>query len=91
MAGCLCFQEGGGNWSCTKGYSQADLAALDGGRWEAYYIETYGSGDGWRDAVMEKVGSGDHALICVTKLMQHTIDGDVHRATDVSLIEVQRL
>ena len=66
--------DSGGAWSCTQKYTQAELAALEGGRWEAYYIQTTGSGDGWRDAVMQKVESGDHALICVTKLMQHTID-----------------
>eukprot|EP00966_Prymnesium_polylepis_P235779 5452904-Prymnesium_polylepis.1 len=46
--------KGGGNCSCTKDYSKEQLAALEGGRWEAYYIETYGSSDGWREAVMEK-------------------------------------
>eukprot|EP00966_Prymnesium_polylepis_P147324 3402949-Prymnesium_polylepis.1 len=29
------------------------LSAL-GGRWEAWFIEKYGSGDGWCEAVMEK-------------------------------------
>ena len=62
-----------GSWALTKAYSKEQLAALEGGRWEAWYIEKYGSGDGWRDAVLEKVGSGDHALICVTALMDHTI------------------
>ena len=66
--------QGGGTWGCTKDYTQAQLAELEGGRWEAWYIEKYGSGDGWREAVLKKVGSGDHALICVTNLMQHTID-----------------
>ena len=66
--------QGGGTWSVTKKYTKEQLAALEGGRWEAWYIEKHGSGDGWREAVLEKVGSGDHALICVTELMQHTID-----------------
>jgi hypothetical protein len=31
---------------------------------------------------MEKVGSGDHALICVTKLMQHTIEEGIRLFKD---------
>jgi hypothetical protein len=55
-----------GSWSITKGYSQPDLAALEGGRWEAWYIEKEKRGEEtphscWRESVMEKVGSGDHA------------------------------
>lgn len=63
-----------GSWSRTKHYTREELAKLEGGRWEAWFIETYGSGDGWRDAVLKKVESGDHALLSVTKLMQHSID-----------------
>eukprot|EP00966_Prymnesium_polylepis_P320598 7376972-Prymnesium_polylepis.2 len=28
--------KGGGAWACTKDYSQADMAALEGGRYEAW-------------------------------------------------------
>ena len=66
--------KGGGDWWQTKHYTQEQLAALEGGRWEAYFIETTGSGEGWYDAVLEQLGKGSHPLICVTELMQHTID-----------------
>ena len=66
--------KGGGGWSCTKHYTQTDLAALEGGRFEAWRIEKYGSSEGWQDDVMVKVGKGEHGLMCVTTLMQHAID-----------------
>lgn len=75
-----------GAWSLTKGYSKEQLAGLEGGRWEAWYIEKHKKsellGENWRDAVMEKVGSGDHALICVTELMEHTIQEGVRLFAD---------
>lgn len=40
-----------GMWACTKGYSQTQLAALEGGRYEAWRIQKHGSGDGWQDDV----------------------------------------
>ena len=41
---------------------------LTGGPYEAKF------GDGWRQAVEDKLGSGQNAVVCVTKLMDHAID-----------------
>jgi hypothetical protein len=55
-------------WGQTKGCTQAELAELEGGRYEALY------GDGWYDQVKTTLGKGDHGLICVTDLMDHAIE-----------------
>ena len=60
--------QGGGEWSCTRRYSAADLAELEGGRYAAWRIETNedGTDDGWRDDVIHKISRGQHGSICVT-------------------------
>jgi hypothetical protein len=55
-------------WQPTKNATPAELAELEGGRYEARY------GDVWLDHVKIALAKGDHGLICVTELMQHAID-----------------
>ena len=51
---------------------------LEGGPYEAKF------GDGWSEAVKEKIGKGQNAVCCVTKLMDHAIEegNRVFRGTD---------
>ena len=60
--------KGGGGWGGTGTLTREQLAELEGGRYEARY------GDDWRARVEEAIGKGQHALMCVTKLMDHAIE-----------------
>ena len=60
--------KGGGEWRDTKQLSSSELAGLEGGRFEARF------GDGWKEEVLERIGRGERPYMCVTELMQHTID-----------------
>jgi hypothetical protein len=68
----------GGEWSCTKDYTAEDVADLPGGRYQARRIVQdggdYAQGDGWRDEVVERLGKGEHALVDVNRMIDHTID-----------------
>ena len=75
--------QGGGEWLCTKDYTQQDLAVLPGGRYQAWRIEQ-ASGDGddewrdnWREDVVAAVGRGSSACVCVKELIDAAItEGD---------------
>ena len=59
--------KGYNQWSSTRAYTQEQLAALEGGRYEARY------GEGWEAEVRAALAKGDHGVICVTALMDHAI------------------
>ena len=70
--------QGGGSWSCTKDYTREELAALPGGRYQAWRIEMEQDGDtkwrdNWREDVMAAVGSGASAVICIKELIDAAI------------------
>ena len=60
------------NMSTYRGdYSAAQLAGLEGGRYEARIIARSGCREGWKDDARDSFAKGKDATICVTELMQH--------------------
>ena len=67
--------QGLGAWSCTKDYTKEELAALPGGRYQAWRIEMEQDGDdewcdSWREDVVAAVGRGSSACVCVKEFAQ---------------------
>ena len=57
--------------TCGKKHPWPDRGeGLEGGPWEARY------GDNWRQEIRAKLGRGENAVMCVTKLMEHAIHHD---------------